>query len=41
MKWRVAWFVAAWVAAFALLPTAWVAGAFALWQSWQPWALPK
>ena len=31
MKRRVAVFVAAWIAAFVVLPTAWVAGAFALW----------
>ena len=31
MRRRVAGFVAAWIAAFAFLPTAWVAGALALW----------
>ena len=31
MKWRVAGFAAAWIAALAVLPTTWVAGAFALW----------
>ncbi len=33
MKWRIAIFVGAWIAAFALLPTGWVALGLAAWEA--------